>query len=344
MLKTLIAKTLQHYFQEKLDITLVSKQYKIISATLAKELVVELCFAFYFDEESLCSYLTNYLLEHASGREIVIKCSYNVIPTKIDNFVKGLPNIKNIIAISSGKGGVGKSTVAVNVAYALSQLGAKVGLLDADIHGPSIPTMLGVVKQTKNSMAAVMSHGLATASISYFMTNDDPVVWRGPMVSRALEQLLFDVDWGDLDYLFIDMPPGTGDIALTLTKKLPVTAAVVVTTPQEVACIDATKAAAMFNKTNVAMLGVVENMSAHQCQQCGHLESIFGAGGGQNLADKFSIPLLGQVPLNRAIEHAADNGDPDMLSHVKVKNIYTTIAIKLGLEISLRPKDYMRKF
>lgn len=232
------------------------------------------------------------------------------------NGVKSLPNIKNIIAVASGKGGVGKSTIAVNLALSLQALGATVGLLDADIYGPSQPHMLGVAGKTQpiirpdQKIEPIMVHGLQTMSIGYLIDKDVPAVWRGPMVSGALQQMLKNTYWRDLDYLIIDLPPGTGDIQLTLAQKVPVCGAVVVTTPQDIALLDVTKAIEMFTRVKVPVFGVIENMSLHTCTQCGHQEHIFGMGGGEVLAKQFNTKLLGSIPLNKDLRELSDAGKP----------------------------------
>lgn len=230
----------------------------------------------------------------------------------------GATGVKNIIAVSSGKGGVGKSSTAVNMALALIAEGARVGILDADIYGPSIPNMLGTENQRPTSpdgthMAPIMAHGLATNSIGYLVTDDNAMVWRGPMASKALMQLLNETMWPDLDYLILDMPPGTGDIQLTLAQNVPVTGALVVTTPQDIALIDARKGMVMFEKVSVPVLGVVENMSMHICSQCGHHEPIFGTGGAQKLVEDYSTRLLAQLPLHITLREDLDDGEPTVV-------------------------------
>ena len=230
-----------------------------------------------------------------------------------------LPNIKNIIAVASGKGGVGKSTVAVNLALALAAEGARVGILDADIYGPSQPRMLGVEQERPTTsdgkrMNPVMAHGLQSMSIGYLMDAEQPMIWRGPMATQALGQLLGETDWQEMDYLVVDLPPGTGDIQLSLSQRIPVSGAVIVTTPQDIALLDARKGLAMFQKVQVSVLGVVENMSTHVCTQCGHEEAIFGAGGGERLAAQSGVELLGQLPLDIRIREQADGGKPTVVA------------------------------
>lgn len=229
--------------------------------------------------------------------------------------VKRLPNVKNIIAVASGKGGVGKSTTSINLAFALLQEGAKVGILDADIYGPSVPIMLGNPEKHPDSedqrhMFPLEAFGLVANSIGYLVPPENATIWRGPMVSRALQQLVNETLWPELDYLIVDMPPGTGDIQLTLAQQVPVTAAVIVTTPQDLALADAIKGIAMFEKVEIPVLGLIENMSYYQCLKCGHQEHIFASGGGQALASKYKVELLGQLPLDIQIRQHADGGEP----------------------------------
>ncbi len=261
-----------------------------------------------------------------------------------------LPNIKNIIAIASGKGGVGKSTTAVNLALAFSKEGARAGLLDADIYGPSQPLMLGVTDRPeikdKKTLLPVMAHGIQSMSIGYLIDETSPMVWRGPMVSMALQQLLNDTQWDNLDYLIIDLPPGTGDIQLTLAQKVPVTGAVIVTTPQDLALLDARRAHEMFRKVNVPVLGVIENMSIHICSQCGHQEPIFGTGGGAQMAEQYAIELLGQLPLDRHIREQADGGNPTVAAEPESANalLYRNIAKRIMAKLALQEPSKSSKF
>lgn len=235
------------------------------------------------------------------------------------NDAQAVPGVRNIIAVSSGKGGVGKSTTAVNLALALSRLGARVGILDADVYGPSIPMMLGVSDAKPESddgktMAPVLAHGIKANSIGFLVGAQDATVWRGPMASKALAQILRETRWGDLDYLVVDLPPGTGDIQITIAQQVPTTGALVVTTPQNVALADAAKGISMFQKVNIPVLGVVENMSYHQCSQCGHQEALFGEGGGLRISSQHQVPLLGQLPLDVRICQHMDNGTPTLIA------------------------------
>lgn len=253
-----------------------------------------------------------------------------------------LQGVRNIVAVASGKGGVGKSTTTVNLALALARLGAKVGILDADIYGPSQPTMLGVgVKRPEvrdqKCMIPNQAYGVQSMSMGYLVNEQTPMVWRGPMATGALQQLIFQTDWQDLDYLFVDMPPGTGDIQLTLSQKVPVSGVVVVTTPQDIALLDAKKAVEMFNKVSVPILGVVENMAVHQCSQCGHTEHVFGEGGGERMATDYGSRLLGALPLALSIREHADSGKPSVIAEPDsdVSQEYMNIAQKMAAELWL---------
>jgi ATP-binding protein involved in chromosome partitioning len=261
-----------------------------------------------------------------------------------------LPNVKNVIAVASGKGGVGKSTTSVNLALALAAEGATVGLLDADIYGPSQPQMLGISGRPDSadgkSIEPMIAHGIQAMSIGFLVDNDTPMVWRGPMVTGALEQLLRDTKWKDLDYLVIDLPPGTGDIQLTLAQKIPVTGAVIVTTPQDIALLDARKGLKMFEKVGIPILGIVENMSTHICSKCGHEEHIFGAGGGELMSKDYHVDLLGSLPLDISIRVQADGGQPTVVSdpESKIANIYKQIARSVAAKIANAKLDHSSKF
>ena len=262
----------------------------------------------------------------------------------------GLPGIKNVILVASGKGGVGKSTVASNLATALATLGCKVGLLDADIYGPSQPRMLGISGKPESkdgqSLEPMVAYDLQAMSIGFLIDEETPMIWRGPMVTQALEQLLNDTNWADLDYLVIDLPPGTGDTQLTLAQKVPVSGAVIVTTPQDIALLDARKGLKMFQKVEVPVLGIVENMSIHICSKCGNEEFIFGSGGGQSMADQYGIDLLGSLPLDIHIREETDNGRPTVVAQPdsRVTAIYREIARRTAAKLSLQAKDYAAKF
>jgi ATP-binding protein involved in chromosome partitioning len=264
--------------------------------------------------------------------------------------VKLLPNVKNIIAIASGKGGVGKSTTAVNLALALAAEGASVGMLDADIYGPSQPMMLGISGRPETSdgktLEPMEGHGIQAISIGFLIDMDTPMVWRGPMVTQALEQLLRETNWRDLDYLIVDMPPGTGDIHLTLSQKIPVTGAVIVTTPQDIALLDARKGLKMFEKVGIPILGIVENMAMHTCSQCGHTEHIFGAGGGERMAKEYDVEYLGGLPLDIRIRQQADSGRPTVVADPdgELAELYRKIARKVAVKIAEKSRDMSLKF
>jgi len=273
-----------------------------------------------------------------------VNINCKVAPHKVQEDLKPLESIANIIAVGSGKGGVGKSTTAVNLALALQREGARVGLLDADIYGPSIPSMLGVKGQPSTDGEHIIpkeAHGLKVMSIGFLVEEETAMIWRGPMVTSALQQLLGDTLWGPLDYLIIDLPPGTGDIQLTLAQKIPVAGAVIVTTPQDIALLDARRAVHMFRKVDVPILGVVENMSTHICTACGHEEAIFGHGGGEQMAKDFDIPLLGRLPLAMEIRSSLDAGTPTMMkdpdSHLAES--YRGLALRTAGVLSVMPRS-----
>ncbi len=281
---------------------------------------------------------------------ISVNINSNIIAHSVQQTLKPIQNIKNIIAVASGKGGVGKSTTSANLALALAAEGATVGILDADIYGPSIPTMLGLsgypASDDGKTMNPKVSFGVQTNSIGYLIEEDQPMIWRGPMVTNALQQLLNDTKWDNLDYLIIDLPPGTGDIQLTLSQQIPVSGAVIVTTPQDIALIDAQRGLGMFEKVNVPVLGVVENMSMHICSNCGHEEAIFGSGGGAAMAEKNNIELLGSLPLDIHIREFADSGRPTVVADPdsRASEIYKAIARKMAGKLALKSKDYSSKF
>ena len=279
-----------------------------------------------------------------------VQVSQQVAAHTVQRGVKPLPNVKNIIAVASGKGGVGKSTTAVNLALALASEGASVGVLDADIYGPSLPMMLGIEgrpeSQDGQSMNPMRGHGMQANSIGFLIEQDNPMVWRGPMATSALEQLLRQTNWEDLDYLIVDMPPGTGDIQLTLSQRVPVTGAVIVTTPQDIALLDAKKGLKMFEKVGIPILGIVENMATHICSNCGHQEHIFGAGGGERMAKEYGVELLGSLPLDIAIREQADSGRPTVVADPdgRIAEIYREIARKVAIHIAERARDMTSKF
>jgi ATP-binding protein involved in chromosome partitioning len=289
-------------------------------------------------------------LKGAGAGSVEVKVSSRVVSHAVQRGVKLIPGIKNIIAVASGKGGVGKSTTAVNLALALAAEGAQVGVLDADIYGPSQPMMLGIAGRPESKdgkhLEPMMGHGLQAISIGFLIDIDTPMVWRGPMVTQALEQLLKDTRWRELDYLVVDLPPGTGDIQLTLAQKVPVTGAVIVTTPQDIALIDARKGLKMFEKVGIPILGVVENMSFHVCPQCGHESHIFGSGGAERMCRDYGTELLGQLPLDEAIRSQADSGKPTVVSDPEgpLAEIYRRIARRCAVKIAESQRDMTSKF
>ena len=281
---------------------------------------------------------------------ITVNVTQKITSHAVQRGVKLVPGVKNIIAVASGKGGVGKSTTAVNLALALAAEGAKVGVLDADIYGPSQPTMLGIAGRPESTdgktLEPLEAYGLQAMSIGFLIDVDTPMVWRGPMVTQALEQLLKDTNWRDLDYLVVDMPPGTGDIQLTLSQKVPVTGAVIVTTPQDIALLDARKGLKMFEKVGVPIVGIVENMAIHICSKCGHAEHIFGEGGAQRMCDDYKVPFLGALPLDIRIREQADSGRPTVVADPDgaVAETYRAIARKTAVFVAQKAEDFSAKF
>lgn len=282
--------------------------------------------------------------------EVEVRTSARVFSHSVQKGVSPIANVKNMIAVASGKGGVGKSTVSANLALALAAEGAQVGVLDADIYGPSQPRMLGVrgKPQSKDGkmMQPVFSYHLQTMSIGFLIEEETPMIWRGPMVTQALEQLLKQTTWTDLDYLIIDLPPGTGDTQLTLAQRVPVSGAVIVTTPQDIALLDARKAYRMFEKVEIEVLGVVENMSLHICSKCGHEEHIFGEGGGQRMAEEYGVTYLGAVPLDVRIRRDADRGRPTVVNDPDgpIAQVYRKIARTMAAQLSQQRKDFTADF
>jgi len=290
------------------------------------------------------------LRELPEVKNVSVNVSSQIVAHSVQRGVKLLPNVKNIIAVASGKGGVGKSTTAVNLALALAAEGAQVGILDADIYGPSQPMMLGITGRPtsveENTMEPMEGHGIQASSIGFLIDDDAPMVWRGPMVTSALEQLLRQTRWRDLDYLIVDMPPGTGDIQLTLAQKVPVTGAVIVTTPQDIALLDARKGLKMFEKVGVPIVGIIENMSTYVCPSCGHEEHVFGTGGGQKMCQEYGVDFLGSLPLNLSIREQADAGRPTVVADPDgaISAIYKTIARQVAIKVAALSKDMSSKF
>jgi ATP-binding protein involved in chromosome partitioning len=283
-------------------------------------------------------------------RSVAVSVSSKIVAHAVQRGVKLVPQVKNIVAVASGKGGVGKSTVAVNLALALAAEGATVGMLDADIYGPSQPTMLGIKGKPESkdgkTIEPMIGHGVQAMSIGFMIDTETPMVWRGPMVTQALEQLLNETRWQDVDYLVVDLPPGTGDIQLTLAQRVPVTGAVIVTTPQDIALLDARKGLKMFEKVNIPILGIVENMSTHVCPSCGHESHIFGEGGANRMASDYKVDLLGQIPLDIDIRQQADSGTPTVVAapDSRVAAIYRQIARRVAVKLAEKQQDHSAVF
>jgi ATP-binding protein involved in chromosome partitioning len=281
---------------------------------------------------------------------VSVNITSKVLAHAVQRGVQLLPNVKNVVAVASGKGGVGKSTTAVNLALALAAEGASVGILDADIYGPSVPMMMGIDGRPESddgkTMEPLENYGVQVMSIGFLVAQDEAMIWRGPMATQALEQLLRQTNWKDLDYLIVDMPPGTGDIQLTLSQRVPMTGAVVVTTPQDIALLDAKKGIKMFEKVGVPILGIVENMAVHVCSNCGHVEHIFGADGGKKMAADYGMDYLGALPLNMQIRLQADSGKPTVVSDPdsEVAALYKAVARKVAVSIAAKNKDFSSKF
>jgi len=313
------------------------------------ELLIQLPFPCEGIIEPLTDELMGVLLAKWPEHNFEIKIRQNLVAYETKAGVAPISKVKNIIAIASGKGGVGKSTTSVNLALALQKEGANVGLLDADIYGPSVPIMLGIpdakpVSKDKKTIEPLSAHGLKAMSIGFLVDEKQAMVWRGPMASSALQQIVRDTQWEELDYLIIDLPPGTGDIQLTMAQKIPVTAAVIVTTPQDLALADAKKAIAMFEKVKIPVMGVIENMATHICSECGHQEAIFGEGGGAGLSEDYDIDLLGQLPLTMSIRQDLDDGTPSVAKEPDglIALTYREIARKLAANLTVLAKDFSK--
>jgi ATP-binding protein involved in chromosome partitioning len=281
---------------------------------------------------------------------VEVAVSSRVVAHQVQRGVALLPGVANVVAVSSGKGGVGKSTTAVNLALALAAEGARVGLLDADIYGPSLPLMMGIEGRPESAdgktMEPLANHGVKVMSIGFLVDPEQAVVWRGPMATQALDQLLRQTNWGELDYLVVDMPPGTGDIQLTLSQRVPLTGAVIVTTPQDIALLDAKKGLNMFEKVGVPILGIVENMAVHVCTNCGHVEHIFGAEGGKRMAAQYGVPYLGALPLTLAIREQTDSGTPTVVADPDgdIAALYKAVARQVAVVVAGKAKDFSAKF
>ena len=281
---------------------------------------------------------------------VSVQIGWKITAHAVQRGVQLLPRVKNVVAVASGKGGVGKSTTTVNLALALAAEGAKVGILDADIYGPSQPMMMGINGRPESedgkSMMPLANYGVEVMSIGFLVDEDQAMIWRGPMATQALDQLLRQTNWGDLDYLLVDMPRGTGDIALTLSQRVPLTGAVIVTTPQDIALIDAKKGLTMFEKVGVPILGIVENMAVYCCPNCGHTEHIFGADGGKRMAEQFKVDHLGSLPLNLSIRQQADEGRPTVVADPdgEIAALYKTVARTVAVKIAQKAKDFSSKF
>ncbi|MFM8928698.1 MAG: iron-sulfur cluster carrier protein ApbC [Betaproteobacteria bacterium] len=286
----------------------------------------------------------------AGVENVSVNLSAKIVAHAVQRGVQLITGVRNVIAVASGKGGVGKSTTTVNLALALAAEGARVGILDADIYGPSQPMMMGIEGRPESadgkSMEPLENYGVQVMSIGFLVDSDNPMIWRGPMATQALEQLLRQTNWNDLDYLLVDMPPGTGDIQLTLSQRVPLTGAVIVTTPQDIALLDARKGLKMFEKVGVPILGVVENMAVHVCEQCGHAEHIFGADGGKKMAAEYGVDYLGALPLNLSIRVQADAGRPTVVSDPdgEVAGIYKAVARTVAIKVAAKAKDFSSKF
>jgi ATP-binding protein involved in chromosome partitioning len=315
------------------------------------EIAIELGFPIERSRGSLIEALQTWCRGGGFAEPLSIAVDWRVDTHAVQHGLKPLAGVANVIAVASGKGGVGKSTVAVNLALALAQEGARVGLLDADIYGPSQPRMLGLMGQRPKTEDGKMlepleAHGIRAMSIGFLVGDEQPMAWRGPMVTSALNQLLMQTRWGELDYLVVDMPPGTGDIQLTLAQRVPVSGAVIITTPQDIALADARKGLEMFQKVNVPILGVIENMSIHVCSNCGYEEPVFGSAGGERLAGDYQVPLLGALPLDRRIREETDEGRPSVVADPDgpLARAFRECALRAAGELAAAGKDYSRLF
>lgn len=347
-----VEEKLKEFIDPYLETDLVSaKCIKNVQVDGSKAIVdIELGFPHQGYEQELSEKLITLLTEIDGIDEVEVNISSKIVIHAVQKGVQPIQGVKNIVAVASGKGGVGKSTTTVNLALALAKEGASVAVLDADIYGPSMPRMLGISGKPESedgqSLEPLVNYGIQTMSIGFLIDDDTPMIWRGPMVTQALEQLFKDTRWKDVDYLVVDLPPGTGDVQLTLAQKIPVSGAVIVTTPQDIALLDARKGLKMFEKVNVPVLGVVENMSTHICSNCGHEERIFGEGGGQRMSEEENVDLLGALPLDMSIRQLADDGKPTVVSEPdsRITELYVDIARKVAAKLALKARDYTNRF
>ncbi|HEX4052287.1 MAG TPA: iron-sulfur cluster carrier protein ApbC [Steroidobacteraceae bacterium] len=342
--RSALSSYVEPYLQQTLGEAGALRSVKVLEDRVTA--AVELGFPTVGYAHALQGALEQHLQAAGLAAPLTLELSSRIVPHSVQRNLKPLAGVKNIVAVASGKGGVGKSTVAVNLALAWVAGGAAVGVLDADIYGPSQPLMLGLSGQKPRSpdgkhLAPLEAHGLKAMSIGFLVEPEQAVVWRGPMVTQALSQLLADTEWGELDYLVVDMPPGTGDIQLTLAQRVPVAGAVIVTTPQDIALADARKGLAMFEKVAVPVLGIIENMSVHVCSQCGHVEHIFGAGGGGRLAAQNGVALLGELPLDVRIREEADGGRPSVVAEPQSARAqyYIEAARRTAAALARRTRD-----
>jgi len=350
--KAAVEAAIKEYIDPYLEQDLISAKSVKNIAVDADKVSVEVSLGFpasgYHDE--LSSKLKE-KIEAIDGVSVAdVSVTSKIAAHSVQKGVKPIENIKNIIAVASGKGGVGKSTLSANLALALAAEGATVGILDADIYGPSQPRMLGISGKPETedgkSLEPKISYHIQAMSVGFLIDEETPMIWRGPMVTQALDQLLNDTNWKDLDYLIVDLPPGTGDIQLTLAQRVPVSGAVIVTTPQDIALLDARKGLRMFEKVEVPVLGIVENMSTHICSECGHEEHIFGAGGGEKMSEQYDVDFLGALPLDISIRENTDNGKPTVVAEPDgpITKIYRDIARRVAAKLSLRAKEYSARF
>lgn len=343
-----IAKYIDPYLEKNLKAANAVKAIDINGSEVSIKVVLGFPAAGHYPK--IIEELTRLVSEIAGVDSVKVDVSHEITSHSVQSSLKPLEGIKNIIAVASGKGGVGKSTTATNLALALQREGARVGILDADIYGPSIPRMLGITDKPESedgkTLSPMMGHGLQAMSIGFMIDDETPMIWRGPMVTQALEQLLVDTQWKDLDYLVIDLPPGTGDVQLTLAQKVPVSGAVIVTTPQDIALLDARKGLKMFEKVEVPVLGIIENMSMHICSECGHAEPIFGQGGGERMSKDYDVDFLGALPLDISIRTNGDEGTPSVAADPDgtVGHIYREIARRTAAKLASQAKDYSSKF